>query len=134
MMILKEQTLFDELISYFSEFDKNSDIKHLIFQNENKLSNCYKILLLNKLYLQSKIRFLYLDIDVLNKFYHSIEKREYLSYFVARIFNAYILDKNTLQNFVNENLKSIKASNFIEKLINRVINENNNLIKSHKQY
>ena len=79
----------NEIYSYFEDLYLFMIPKTIIFQDENYLNGLQKIILLNHLYLQGKIRYLYLDLNILNKIQTTNEKRKYLSYYTARIFNCY---------------------------------------------
>ena len=122
----------NEIYRYFKELDTFYTMKHIIFQDENALNSYYKIVLLNSLYFKEKIRYLYLDLNILNKINNTNEKRKYLSYYIARIYNRYRDFKEDFETFVNENLKNIRDKNFINNFIDKVIEENNRMEKENE--
>jgi len=86
--------------------------------------------LLNNLYYKENIRFLYLDLNILNQINNTNEKRKYLSYYIARIYNCNTEFKTDFEAFINENLKNIREKNFIDNFIDKIIEENNYLIEN----
>jgi hypothetical protein len=79
--------------------------KAIIFQDMNNISSFDKIESLNSNYLSQKIRYLYLDLNIINNINTIIDKRKYLAYYIARIYNCTKKFKNDFQLFVNRILK-----------------------------
>ena len=86
--------------------------------------------MLNNLYYKENIRFLYLDLNILNQINNTNEKKKYLSYYIARIYNCNTEFKTDFEAFINENLKNIREKNFIDNFIDKIIEENNYLIEN----
>ena len=103
-------------------------MKNIIFHDENPLNSFDKIKTLNYLYYKEIIRFLYLDLNILNQINNTNEKRKYLTYYISRIYNCNTKFKNDFEAFINENLKNIRLKNFIDNFIDKIIEENNYLI------
>ena len=124
----------NEIYSYFKNLYQFTFPKTIIFQNENDLNGFRKIVSLNNLYLKGKIRYLYLDLNILNNIKKINEKRKYLSYYIARIFYCHDEFKSDFETFVNENLKNknIRNAYFINYFINKIIEENNKIIERNK--
>ena len=98
----------NQIALYFSKLYRNGTINNLIFHDKSDLNSFYKIRFLNNLYSQEKFRFFYLDINYLNKLKETNEKRKYLSYYIARIYNHKEEFKADLGNFLTENLRHIR--------------------------
>ena len=128
----QENYEINEIYSYFQNLNLFDILKTIIFQDENDLNGFQKISLLNHLYFQGKIRYLYLDLNILNKIQSTNEKRKYLSYFIARIFDCYKEFKSDFETFVNENMKNIRDKNFINNFIDIIIEKNNEIIEKYK--
>ena len=120
----------DQIYNCFYRIDECTDIKNVFFRNSNILSNPSKITLLNLHYLQSHFRFLYLDLNVLNKIKNTNEKRKYLSYYIARIYCFKNFDD--FGEFVNDCLKEKREKNFIQNFLKTIIKKNNSLIEAKK--
>ena len=123
----------NKIALYFETLNKYTNIKTIIFQDENILNGFYKIIFLNELYYYGKLRFLYLDLKILNEIKNKNEKRKYLSYYIARVYNCYTKFKDDFENFVNENLKEVNDKNFINNLIDKMLDKNNNLIENNNE-
>ena len=134
---LKEINIEDydnnQIASYFGKLDKNITLKNIIFQDKNILNSFYKIGFLNHLYYQERLRFFYLDLNKLNEIKNANEKRKYLAYSIARIYNCNKEFKVNLKNFVNEYLKHIKDMNFLNNLIDKIIKENMSYIENNNE-
>ena len=127
--INKENYETNQIYRYLKNLNNKSTIKNIIFQDENTLNSLDKIIWLNCLYYKEEIRFLYLDLNILNQINNTTEKRKYLSYYIARIYNCNTKFEARFEAFINENLKNIRESNFIDNLIDKIIEENNYLIE-----
>ena len=99
----------------------------------NNISSFDKIESLNSNYLSQKIRYLYLDLNIINNINTIIDKRKYLAYYIARIYNCTKKFKNDFKLFVNRILKNINAENFIENFIKEIINKNNEMIQKDNE-
>jgi len=121
----------NEIFSYFKDLYKFRFPKIIIFQDKNDLNSFQKLVLLNYLYYKGKIRYLYLDLNILNKIKNTHEKRKYLSFYIARIFYCYDQFKSDFETFVNENLENIKDEYFINNFIDKIIEENNKIIEKN---
>jgi hypothetical protein len=122
----KENYEDNEIYSYFEDLYLFMIRKIIIFKDENDLNGFQKKILLNHLNLQGKIRYLYLDLNILNKIKNTNEKRKYLSYYISRIFNDF---KSDFENIANEN-KNIRDENFINNFIDKIIEKNNKIIEN----
>ena len=118
---------------YFEKLHKYTGIKNIIFQDQNILNSFYKIIHLNNFYYEEILRFFYLDLKILNEIKNTNEKKRYLSYYIARLYNCNTEFKNDFENFVNDNLKQVNDKNFINNLIDRIVDKNNNLIKNNNE-
>ena len=123
----------NQIVSYFEKLNKYEGVKNIIFQEENILNGFYKIISLNDLYYNEFLRFFYLDLKIFNEIKNTNEKRKYLSYYIARLYNCNTEFEKDFENFVNENLKNVKDKNFINILIDKIIDENRNLIKNNEE-
>jgi len=128
-----EQENFEvnEIYSYFTDLYNYQFPKIIIFQDKNDLNSFQKLVLLNSQYLDEKIRFLYLDLNILNNIKNTNEKRNYLSYYIARIFDCYDEFKSDFETFVNENLKNIRDKYFINNFIDKIIEKNNKIMEKN---
>lgn len=99
----------------------------------NNISSFDKIESLNSNYLSQKIRYLYLDLNIINDINKIIDKRRYLAYYIAKIYNCTKNFKNDFKLFVNRILKNINAENFIENFIKEIINKNNEMIQKDNE-
>lgn len=89
----------NEIFSYFETLDYYRTLKNVIFQDENVVNSFYKIILLNNLYYGGKIRFFYLDLNILNNLKSSNDKKKYLSYYIARLYNCNTEFKDDFEAF-----------------------------------
>ena len=83
-----EDYVNNEIWDFFRNIYTFKSDKTVIFQDKNKKSNYDKIVSLNELYLENSIRFLYLDLNIINSIKSTNEKRQYLSYYIARIYSC----------------------------------------------
>ena len=123
----------NKIALYFEKLHKYTGIKNIIFQDQNILNSFYKIIHLNNFYYEEILRFFYLDLKILNEIKNTNEKKRYLSYYIARLYNCNTEFKNDFENFVNDNLKQVNDKNFINNLIDRIVDKNNNLIKNNNE-
>jgi len=131
--INQNEYINNEIFDFFREIDKYTMDKTIIFQDQNDLSNFDKIVSLNNLYISETIRYLYLDLNILNSFSKVMNKRKYLSYYIARIYNCNKNFKRDFEIFVNEILKKINDENFINYFIEKIIEKNNFIVKDMKE-
>ena len=124
----------NEIYSFFNNLLEFKKEKALIFQDENNKSSFDKFVSLNYLYMQNLIRFLYLDLNIINSIKKTIKKRKYLSYFCARIYNSRKNFKKDFELFIKENLEDIREDNFIENFIKRIIAKNDNMIEKENEF
>ena len=123
----------NKIALYFEKLDEDTNIKNIIFQDQNILNSFYKIIFLNNLYYEERLRFFYLDLKILNGIKNTNEKRKYLSYYIARVYNCNNEFENDFENFVNENLKQVRDKNFINDLIDKILDKNNNMIEKYNE-
>ena len=122
-----------ELEMFLNNLHNFTEIKSLLFQN-NTISNNIKIIkILNDQYKHSLIRFLYLNINALDKIKSTYEKRKFLSYFIARIYDFETNFDDDFEEFVKNSLKNIREKNFIINFIYDIIRKNNSLIKENEE-
>ena len=131
--IKRESYTNNRIYRYFKDLCNFKPRKNIIFQDENYINSFAKIISLNHLYFKEDIRYLYLDLNVLDKIEKTNEKRNYLSYFIARIFNCDKNFKEDFETFVNENIKDIRDKNFYSNFIEKIIAKNNDLIKNNDE-
>ena len=124
----------NEVYSFFMKIHTYKDNKAIIFQDENIKTNFDKIIGLNDLYLKNLIRFLYLDLNIINNIKTTIVKRQYLAYYIARIYNCRIDFENDFEVFANDILKKVRDEDFINYLIEKILEKNNEMIENNKEY
>ena len=129
----EEKFLYDEVFNFFNKINKYKTIKALIFQNQNNCCGVDKIELLNNLYFNCSIRYLYLDLKVLNNIPTTLEKRKYLSYFIGRIYNLHSDFKEDFESFVNKILRNISEKNFFNDFIFQIKEKNDYLINNKNE-
>lgn len=112
--------------------DSKNKNKVIVFQDDNIQSNFEKITSLNELFLTNQIRFFYLDLNILKNIKKTIEKKQYLAYYIARIYQSDKLNKEEYESFMKDVLINIRYENFIEELIEKIINKNNSLVQENK--
>ena len=127
-----EDYVNNEIWDFFRKIYTCKNYKTVIFQDKNKKSNYDKIVSLNELYLKNSIRFLYLDLNIINSIKSTNEKRQYLSYYIARIYSCRKNFKEDFENFVNSNLKNVRSEKFIYDLIKKIIEKNEEMINKEK--
>ena len=120
----------NEVYDFFKDIDKYTINKTLIFQDEYNLSSFDKILLLNNLYLSEIIRYFYLNLNILNSIKETNEKRKYLSYYIARIYNRKKNFKQDFEKFIKDILKNIRNENFINDFIDQIIKKNKLMVEN----
>ena len=123
----------NEVNYFFQKLDSEPKEKMIIFQDESNLNSFYKIVLLNNLYLNNSIRYLYLDLNIIEDIKKTIEKRKYLAFYIARIYNAFSDFKESYELFIKKSLKKIRDNNFINDFIENIIEENDSLIKEKNE-
>ena len=131
--IEKENYENNQIYKYFKNLCDEKTMKNIIFHDENPLNSFDKIKTLNYLYYKEIIRFLYLDLNVLNQINNTNEKRKYLTYYISRIYNCNTKFKNDFEAFINENMKNIREENIIDNFIDKIIEENNYLIENKNE-
>ena len=124
----------NEVYSFFMKIHIYKENKAIIFQDENIKTNFDKIVGLNDLYLKNSIRFLYLDLNIINNIKTTIEKRQYLAYYIARIYNCRSDFENDFEIFANDILKKVRTKDFINYLIEKILEKNNEMNKNNKEY
>ena len=123
----------NEVYTFFTKIHIYKENKAIIFQDENIKTNFDKIVGLNDLYLKNSIRFLYLDLNIINKIKTTIEKRQYLAYYIARIYNCRSDFENDFEDFANDILKKVRAKDFINYLIEKILEKNNEMNENNKE-
>ena len=124
----------NEVYSFFMKIHTYKDNKAIIFQEENIKTNFDKIIGLNDLYLKNLIRFLYLDLNIINNIKTTIVKRQYLAYYIARIYNCRSDFENDFEDFANDILKKVRTKDFINYLIEKILEKNNEMNKNNNSF